>query len=88
MNPAGLLELRQAVKTESIDKFPWTPHSTILIDDSETIQKALPIVIENFQPFKGSVTRLHLCAFWPTREIGAVSLASGSRVGDIGQKNF
>ena len=37
MNPSGLLALREAIRTESIDKFPWTPHATILMDDSENL---------------------------------------------------
>ncbi|MCR5684768.1 MAG: 2'-5' RNA ligase family protein [Lachnospiraceae bacterium] len=74
MNPADLLGLRQAIKTENNDKFPWTPHATIIIDEAETIQKALPILVEHFRPFMGKITKLHLCAFWPTREIASVSL--------------
>ncbi len=74
MNPADLLELRQAIKTETQDKHPWTPHATILIDDAETIQKALPIFVEQFRPFPAKITKLHLCAFWPTREIATVYL--------------
>lgn len=74
MNPSELLSLRQAVKTEKQESFPWTPHSTILIDDAEKIQKALPVLVEDFKPFMGKITRLHLCAFWPTREVAAVYL--------------
>ena len=74
MNPANLLDLRQAIKTETQEKFPWTPHCTIIIDEPETIQNALPILVEHFQPFMGRITRLHLCAFWPTREIATVYL--------------
>lgn len=74
MNPAGLLELRQAIKTETQEKFPWTPHATILIDEAETVQKALPVLVKDFRPFMGKITRLHLCAFWPTREIATVYL--------------
>ena len=74
MNPSELLSLRQAVKTEKQESFPWTPHSTILIDDAEKIQKALPVLVEDFHPFMGKITRLHLCAFWPTREVAAVYL--------------
>ena len=74
MNPAELLNLRQAIKTEKQERFPWTPHSTILIDDAAKIQKALPFLVEDFQPFLGKITRLHLCAFWPTREVAAVYL--------------
>lgn len=53
---------------------PWTPHATILIDESETICKALPELLKSFHPILASVTRLHLCAFWPKREIGSVLL--------------
>ena len=71
MNPADLLSLRQAIKTETREEYPWTPHCTILIDSAETIQKALPVLLEHFHPFRGKIVRLHLCAFWPTREIAA-----------------
>ena len=74
MNPADLLDLRQAIKTETDEKFPWTPHCTIMIDDADTIQKALPILVDNFQTFMARVTKLHLCAFWPTRDIATVYL--------------
>ena len=74
MNPPDLLDLRRAIRTETSEQFPWTPHATILIDQPETIQKALPVLMEHFHPFTATVTRLHLCAFWPTREIAAVSL--------------
>ena len=74
MNPADLLSLRQAIKTETSDKYPWTPHATIIIDEAETIQKALPVFVEHFRPFAGRITGLHLCAFWPTREISTVYL--------------
>ena len=74
MNPADLLDLRLAIKTETDEKFPWTPHATIIMDDAEIIQKAMPILVEHFHPFVGYVTKLHLCAFWPTREIATVYL--------------
>lgn len=74
MNPAELLGLRQAIKTDTQEKFPWTPHATVLIDEPETVQKALPLFVEQFKPFMGKVTKLHLCAFWPTREIATVNL--------------
>lgn len=74
MNPPDILKLRQAIGTETQEQFPWTPHCTIMIDEKETIQKALPVLVEDFHPFEGKITRLHLCAFWPTREIASVSL--------------
>lgn len=74
MNPPGLVSLREAISVETSEKFPWTPHATIMIDESETICRALPILLESFYPFVGKITRLHLCAFWPTREITSVDL--------------
>ena len=74
MNPADLLDLRKAVQTETQERFPWTPHCTILIDEAETIRKALPVLVEQFKPFMGRITKLHLCAFWPTREICTAAL--------------
>lgn len=74
MNPAELLKLRQTIKTETNDKFPWTPHATIIIDEADTIQKAMPVLVDNFHAFRGKITKLHLCAFWPTREIAKVPL--------------
>ena len=52
----------------------WTPHVTILIDEPTTVCNALPLLLNSFKPFVGWITRLHLCAFWPTREILSVSL--------------
>lgn len=31
-------------------------------------------VAESFHPFYGKIVRLHLCAFWPTREILTIDL--------------
>ena len=55
-------------------KYPWTPHATMLIDDADTVLAALPVLVNHFQPFTANITRLHLCAFWPTREILSVQL--------------
>jgi len=69
-----LFALREAVRTETVDQFSWTPHATILIDEPEIIQKARPILQDCFHPFAGMITKLHLCAFWPTREIATLEL--------------
>lgn len=53
---------------------PWTPHTTMLIDAPENIAAALPTLVEQFEPFRANITRLHLCAFWPMREILRVDL--------------
>ncbi len=53
---------------------PWTPHVTILIDEPDTVCAALPVLVKSFRPFVGTVARLHLCAFWPKREIASADL--------------
>ena len=32
------------------------------------------VLVKSFKPFEAQITRLHLCAFWPTREIETVQL--------------
>lgn len=54
--------------------FDWTPHTTMLIDEPENIQQALPLVLKEFSSFNGKVTSLHLFEFWPTRHILTVNL--------------
>ena len=66
--------LHNACDTNPDPQRPWTPHVTMLIDEPATICKALPLFLESFDPFVGLVTRLHLCAFWPTREILSIKL--------------
>ena len=74
MNPAGLLRLHEAIVINRNDDHPWTPHVTILIDEPETVNNALRILVKSFHPFTAQITGLHLCAFWPTREIASVRL--------------
>lgn len=59
--------------------FPWTPHATLILDEPDTICRALPVAVKNFKPFVGTVTRLHLCAFWPTREIVSIELKGNKK---------
>lgn len=68
-----LLELKESFG-ESSDVFDWTPHTTMLIDEPETIYKALPSVMESFVPFKGKIAVLHLYEFFPTRHILSVKI--------------
>ncbi len=68
---AELTALQEACRSGSPQQYTWTPHTTILIDEPETIHAALPIFLKSFVPFKARITGLHLCAFWPTRETGS-----------------
>jgi len=69
-----LTALQEACRSGAPQQYPWTPHATILIDEPETIHAALPVFVKSFVPFVARITRLHLCAFWPTREIGLYDL--------------
>ncbi len=66
--------LHNACDINSDQQRPWTPHVTLLIDEPATICEAMPLVLKSFYPFVAQITRLHLCAFWPTREILSVEL--------------
>lgn len=64
-----LLNLQENFNEDFADGLGWTPHTTMLIDDQETILKALPYVAENFKSFTGRIEAISLYEFWPTRFI-------------------
>lgn len=68
-----MLQLKERF-IDNRDRFPWSPHTTLLIDRAEEVQKALPTVLEEFSAFAGEVTTLYLYEFWPTRHILSVRL--------------
>jgi 2'-5' RNA ligase len=63
-----MLQLKDCFK-DNMDTFPWSPHTTLLIDKREEILRAIPIVEEEFKPMTGKVSALYLYEFWPTRHI-------------------
>ena len=70
-----LLELHKSFDRDCIKgEQGWTAHATILIDEAENIQKALPLVAQNFQQLNGRVERVSLYEFFPTRFIAEYSL--------------
>ena len=71
---AELAALQEACRSGALQQYPWTPHATVLIDEPETVFAAIPVFVKSFVPFTARITRLHLCAFWPTREIGSFNL--------------
>ena len=74
MSPALTALQRACADDRPLNGFPFLPHTTMLIDAPEQIAAALPTLMEKFEPFRGQITHLHLCAFWPTREILRVPL--------------
>ena len=75
VNPALTALQRACADDRPLNGHPWTPHTTMLIDTPQNVAAALPTLVEKFEPFRARITRLHLCAFWPTREILRVELA-------------
>ena len=71
---AQLDALHDACETNDEKKRIWTPHVTVLIDEPEAVYSAPPLFVQSFYPFVGNIVRLHLCAFWPTREIASFEL--------------
>ena len=71
------LDALQAACEKKPQKYPWTPHVTVLIDEPDAVCAALPVLIKHFSPFVANIERLHLCAFWPTREIASIQLKEG-----------
>ena len=67
------LELRDRF-SDNIDTFPWSPHTTLLIDRPAVIDEALKVVMEEFRAFSGKVTTLYLYEFWPTWHVLTVQL--------------
>lgn len=64
-----LLELQSMLDGNYADGMDWTAHTTLLIDDKDVIQKALPIVAEMFKSFVGKIESISLYEFWPTKFI-------------------
>ena len=62
------------LKNQFGDDPNWTPHATMLIDTPQQISKAVPILMDRFASFTGTITTLHLYEFFPTRHILSVHL--------------
>jgi len=74
LSPA-LCALQAACEVSSLNGYPFTPHTTLLIDEPEVIGSAVPVLMKQFTPIPARIDHLHLCAFWPTREILDISLS-------------
>lgn len=70
----ALLDLQSHFAHGSCDLFEWTAHATLLLDEPDLIQKALPIVAENFKPFRARIDCVSLYEFWPARHISDCKL--------------
>lgn len=64
-----LLSLQQYFSSKYADDLDWTAHTTMLIESSDVIQRALPLLAENFKGFRGRIESISLYEFWPTRFI-------------------
>ena len=78
MSPALAALQHACAGDRPLNGYPWLPHTTMLIDEPEVIGAALPTLMQHFTPILARITHLHLCAFWPTREILTVELTGKS----------
>jgi len=63
-----LLNLRQRFfEEDSCGCHQWVAHTTLLIDESQVILKAIPIITDRFKPFKARIESVGLYEFFPTR---------------------
>ncbi|MFT8311090.1 MAG: 2'-5' RNA ligase family protein [Sporolactobacillus sp.] len=62
-----LLDLQSHFIQGNRDEHEWAAHATLLIDESEAVQKALPIVAEHFKPFRATIDSISLYEFRPAR---------------------
>jgi 2'-5' RNA ligase len=71
-----LLDLRNAVAPggESEDGFPWVAHTTLLMDEPEAVQRAVPVAAKHFTPFRATVESVGVYEFFPERRIGEYPL--------------
>lgn len=70
-----LLELHNKLDKSSIpDSRGWTAHVTLLIDEDQNIQKAIPLAAQNFGYFKARIESVRLYEFFPSRFIGEYKL--------------
>lgn len=63
------LNLHNYFSSNYADDLDWVAHTTVLIDIPDVIQRALPLVSENFKGFRGRIESISLYEFWPTRFI-------------------
>lgn len=72
----ALLDLRHAVVPGggTADEFPWVAHTTLLMDEPEIIQRAIPVVAKHFTPFRATVESIGIYEFSPERRIGVYPL--------------
>lgn len=54
----------------------WVAHATVLIDEPECIQAAIPFVAQSFQPFTARIERITAYEFFPSRFLGTYELQS------------
>ena len=65
-----LLNLQQSFFTDgSCGCHKWVAHATLLLDEPETILKAIPIITDKFKPFKARIESVGLYEFFPARFI-------------------
>ena len=64
-----LLNLQQKFDSNYPNSFNWVAHVTMLIDNQDNIQKAIPIIANKFSTFTGYIESISLYVFFPSKFI-------------------
>ncbi|MDF2557041.1 MAG: 2-5 ligase [Bacillales bacterium] len=71
----GLKKLHRSLAKGCIKEHTdWVPHTTLLIDVAEVVQKAIPIVENTFEPFIGRINSISLYELFPAQLVEKVEL--------------
>lgn len=69
-----LFYLQQCFNLNRLDQLSWVAHTTMLIDEPEQVQKAIPILAKSFNSFIARIERISLYEFFPARFIAEEKL--------------
>lgn len=69
-----LLDLHKEFDNNCANTFDWVPHVTVLIEDENAIEMALPLISQNFSAFSGYIESISIYEFSPSRFIAEEKL--------------
>jgi len=71
-----LIHLRQRIVPGggTAEEFPWVAHTTLLMDEPDTLYRAIPMAVKHFEPFRATIESVGIYEFFPERKIGIYPL--------------
>ncbi len=52
----------------------FVPHASLVVNDTEQVLKAVPVVIDNFHPIQGEIAAVGLYTFYPMKQLQVFEL--------------